>query len=270
VFLVNVPVGAAAIVLTALFVPESRAPRARRLDPVGQILVIVGLASITYAIIEGNRAGWTSPEIITRFCVSAASFAALASLTPEIALEIENELAKAIGPLAKVLVKKAIPRTVSAQGLRDLLAVSIPDATAREAFLKPRHASATVHSGLHGASGPLRSTGGSSFSRPISSTFSRPLRADMSRPLSTSATTSGTTSASSTSINVQNFNAELQAQLERALSQYIGPLAKTLVRKEAARQLTFMALIHALAQQIDRPDDRAKFLAVAQKMHGGR
>ncbi len=77
VFLVNVPVGAAAIVLTALFVPESRAPRARRLDPVGQILVIVGLASITYAIIEGNEAGWTSPEIIALFCVSAASFAAL-------------------------------------------------------------------------------------------------------------------------------------------------------------------------------------------------
>jgi len=77
VFLVNVPVGAAAIVLTALFVPESRAPRARRLDPVGQILVIVGLASITYAIIEGNGAGWTSPEIIALFCVSAASFATL-------------------------------------------------------------------------------------------------------------------------------------------------------------------------------------------------
>jgi hypothetical protein len=52
--------------------------------------------------------------------------------------EIETELAKLIGPLAKVLVKKAVPRTVSAQGLRDLLAVSIPDATAREAFVKPR------------------------------------------------------------------------------------------------------------------------------------
>lgn len=223
-----------------------------------------------YAVLDPNAAP-AAPMSRNMEFEHTASFAALASLTPEIALEIENELAKAIGPLAKVLVKKAIPRTVSAQGLRDLLAISIPDATAREAFLKPRHASATVNSGLHGASGPLRSTGGSSsYSRPISSTFSRPLRSDMSRPLSTSATTSGTTSASSTSINVQNFNAELQAQLERALSQHIGPLAKTLVRKEAARQLTFLALIHALAQQIDRPDDRAKFLAVAQKMHGGR
>ena len=36
VFLVNVPIGVAAIVLTALFVPESRAPHARRLDPVSR------------------------------------------------------------------------------------------------------------------------------------------------------------------------------------------------------------------------------------------
>ena len=77
VFLVNVPVGVVAIILTALFVPESRAPHARRLDPVGQILVIVGLASLTYAIIEGNQAGWTSPEIIGLFCVSALSLGTL-------------------------------------------------------------------------------------------------------------------------------------------------------------------------------------------------
>ena len=53
VFLVNVPVGVVAIVLTALFVPESRAPHPRRIDPVGQLLVIVALATLTYAIIEG-------------------------------------------------------------------------------------------------------------------------------------------------------------------------------------------------------------------------
>ena len=58
IFWVNIPVGIAAIVLCALFVPESRAPRARRPDPVGQVLLIVLLASLTYAIIEGpGRAG---------------------------------------------------------------------------------------------------------------------------------------------------------------------------------------------------------------------
>jgi EmrB/QacA subfamily drug resistance transporter len=77
VFFVNVPVGAAAIVLTALYVPESRAPKPRRLDPGGQILVIVALASLTYAIIEGPRHGWTSAEILALFIVSAGAFVAL-------------------------------------------------------------------------------------------------------------------------------------------------------------------------------------------------
>ena len=79
VFLVNLPVGVAAIVLTALFVPESRAPRARRLDPVGQALMIAGLACLTGAIIEGPRSGWGSPLILVLFAVAAGC---LASLVP--------------------------------------------------------------------------------------------------------------------------------------------------------------------------------------------
>jgi EmrB/QacA subfamily drug resistance transporter len=77
VFFVNVPIGAAAIALTALFVPESRASKPRRLDPVGQLLVIVALATLTYAIIEGPRSGWASPEILALFAVSLAGFAGL-------------------------------------------------------------------------------------------------------------------------------------------------------------------------------------------------
>jgi EmrB/QacA subfamily drug resistance transporter len=58
IFWVNVPIGLAAAVLTGLFVPESRAARARRIDPVGQVLVIIILGSLTYGIIEGPSAGW--------------------------------------------------------------------------------------------------------------------------------------------------------------------------------------------------------------------
>ncbi|MHB8492336.1 MAG: MFS transporter [Solirubrobacteraceae bacterium] len=77
VFLVNVPIGIGVIVLTALFVPESRAPRARRLDPVGQALVAVGLASLTYAIIEGGHHSFGSPAILALFCLSLMSLAGL-------------------------------------------------------------------------------------------------------------------------------------------------------------------------------------------------
>jgi EmrB/QacA subfamily drug resistance transporter len=76
IFWVNIPVGIAAIVLCALFVPESRAPRARRPDPVGQVLLIVLLASLTYAIIEGPGAGWGSALIIGLFALTVAAVAA--------------------------------------------------------------------------------------------------------------------------------------------------------------------------------------------------
>jgi EmrB/QacA subfamily drug resistance transporter len=75
VFWINLPVGALAIVLTLRFVQESRAPRARRLDPVGQVLIIAFLASLTYAIIEGARLGWASPTILGLFVVAALALA---------------------------------------------------------------------------------------------------------------------------------------------------------------------------------------------------
>ncbi|RSS28801.1 MFS transporter [Streptomyces sp. WAC08452] len=57
IFWVNLPVGLAALLLTLRFVPESRAPKARRPDPLGQLMVIVLFGSLTYAIIEAPNAG---------------------------------------------------------------------------------------------------------------------------------------------------------------------------------------------------------------------
>ncbi|MGB6581144.1 MAG: MFS transporter [Streptosporangiaceae bacterium] len=74
-FWVNIPVGLAAIALTARLVPESRAPRARRPDPVGQGLIIVMLGSLTYAIIEGPGLGWRSPVILALFAAAAGALA---------------------------------------------------------------------------------------------------------------------------------------------------------------------------------------------------
>jgi EmrB/QacA subfamily drug resistance transporter len=70
IFWINVPIGLAAVVLTALYVPESRARRARRIDPVGQALILVTLASLTYAIIEGPGAGWFSAQTIGTFALA--------------------------------------------------------------------------------------------------------------------------------------------------------------------------------------------------------
>ncbi len=82
IFWVNIPVGIAAFVLTALFVPESRAPHARRVDPVGQLLVIAVLASLTYAIIEGPSSGWTSARILGCFGLAVAALISLVVYEP--------------------------------------------------------------------------------------------------------------------------------------------------------------------------------------------
>jgi EmrB/QacA subfamily drug resistance transporter len=77
IFWINIPVGIAALVLTILFVPESRAPRPRRVDPVGELLVIVLLASLTYGIIESPSAGWLSAQSLGVFALAAAALACL-------------------------------------------------------------------------------------------------------------------------------------------------------------------------------------------------
>ena len=83
IFWINVPIGVAAVALTALFVPESKASRARPFDPAGQALVILALASLTYAVIEGPRRGWTSALIEGLFAVSAAALAGLLVYEPQ-------------------------------------------------------------------------------------------------------------------------------------------------------------------------------------------
>jgi hypothetical protein len=77
VFLVSVPLAVAAIALTARFVPESRAPRPRRLDPVGQALVIAALGGLTYATVEAGRVGFGAVGIVTAMVLALGWLAAL-------------------------------------------------------------------------------------------------------------------------------------------------------------------------------------------------
>jgi EmrB/QacA subfamily drug resistance transporter len=82
IFWINIPVGLAAIALTLRFIPESRAPRPRRFDPVGQALVIVMLASLTYGIIEAPGRGWSSAVIVAAFSASGVALLALLLYEP--------------------------------------------------------------------------------------------------------------------------------------------------------------------------------------------
>ncbi|WP_375503207.1 MFS transporter [uncultured Jatrophihabitans sp.] len=83
IFWVNIPIGLAALVLTALYVPESRAAHPRRPDPVGQLLIIALLAGSTFAIIESPRWGWTSPDTLVAGGIAVVALVALLAYEPQ-------------------------------------------------------------------------------------------------------------------------------------------------------------------------------------------
>jgi EmrB/QacA subfamily drug resistance transporter len=75
VFLVNIPVVAAALVGGYVLIPESRDPSAPRLDPVGAGLSVIGLVAVLWAVIEGPSHGWTSSEVVAAFVAGAVVLA---------------------------------------------------------------------------------------------------------------------------------------------------------------------------------------------------
>jgi EmrB/QacA subfamily drug resistance transporter len=76
IFLVNLPIVAAALVAGRWLVPESRDPAAPRLDVPGFALSTAGLTALVWAIIEAPARGWTDPVILAAFAFAAAVLAA--------------------------------------------------------------------------------------------------------------------------------------------------------------------------------------------------
>lgn len=74
IFYVNLPVGAAALLVLARVVPSPRRPMP--FDWLGQVTAVLALASLSYGIIEGAELGYGTPEILTLFAVCLASLAA--------------------------------------------------------------------------------------------------------------------------------------------------------------------------------------------------
>lgn len=69
VFWVNVPIGIVSFWLATRYIPESRSAKPRKMDPLGQILVILIMGCSTYAIIQGPTDGWLSAPILS--CLAA-------------------------------------------------------------------------------------------------------------------------------------------------------------------------------------------------------
>ncbi|MBV9513183.1 MAG: MFS transporter [Mycobacteriaceae bacterium] len=76
VFWINLPICVAAIVLTAVFVPESRSSTMRDLDPIGQGLAVTFLFGVVFVLIQGPELGWTSVLALVISAVAIGAFAA--------------------------------------------------------------------------------------------------------------------------------------------------------------------------------------------------
>ena len=81
IFFINVPVGALAIVVSQFAIRESRdTSREQSIDVPGLLTSAGFLFSLSYALVEGNRHGWTSPEILGLFAASVILLAAFVVL----------------------------------------------------------------------------------------------------------------------------------------------------------------------------------------------
>lgn len=75
IFYVNLLMGALVLFLTLCYVEESCNERARRFDLSGQLLFIVAVGALVYAVIEGPQIGWTSVQTIVMLWTAAVGCA---------------------------------------------------------------------------------------------------------------------------------------------------------------------------------------------------
>lgn len=117
VFWVNVPVIVAVLVLTAAFVPESRAQQPRRLDVPGQLLLAIVVGGAVALLIEGPRIGWISTGAMIGYAVVAAALAAFVRteslrLEPLIDLQLFRRRPFSAAVLGAVVVFVALNATL--------------------------------------------------------------------------------------------------------------------------------------------------------------
>jgi EmrB/QacA subfamily drug resistance transporter len=75
IFLVNIPVGVIGVILALRIVPESKNPTAvETLDLPGVGLISASLFCLTFALVEGQKYGWTSAVILGLFAAAAVAF----------------------------------------------------------------------------------------------------------------------------------------------------------------------------------------------------
>ena len=157
---------------------------------------------------------------------------AAAGLSTELLLVVEQRLAALIGPVAKVLVRKAAAKTTDIEELYTILAAKLTSERDRKAFLAKRTEPASRGAGA----------------------------------TSSPAAPAQSVSATALPISSEPSDEITPAAVEHAgqiLTQYLGPIAKVLARKDAKRAATLRDLYELLAEHVPDPAERQRFLSMA-------
>ena len=77
IFYVNVPLGIIGIFATLRLLHEPKRARRGRFDPIGALLLTIGLASITLGLSFGQEWGWSSPQLIASLVIGVVALVAL-------------------------------------------------------------------------------------------------------------------------------------------------------------------------------------------------
>ena len=73
IFVINIPIGVLVLFSSARHVPESKDPNAGgRVDLPGAAMAVVGLAGVTFALIEGPALGWSDPAVLAMLAAGIA------------------------------------------------------------------------------------------------------------------------------------------------------------------------------------------------------
>ncbi|MBC7731789.1 MAG: serine/threonine protein kinase [Bacteriovorax sp.] len=145
------------------------------------------------------------------------------TLPPHTLVEIEASLTRAIGPLAKQLVRKAASEAHSVDAFFAALSENLPSGEEREAFL------ARIR---------RLDVGDSANLAPLAEQSGPPVAPALAAV----------------------FDAALLARCEKQLAQHVGPLARVLIKRAANDSGNVAELMHKLAEQIDSEPERKAFL----------
>ena len=149
---------------------------------------------------------------------------ASAPIDPGVLKDIESELAKRIGPLASVLLKKAVKTQMTLDGVIEQVAKEIDDDTERTRFTK------RVRGNTQPPSSPSRRAGQTEVA---------------------------------TQLAAARFDMAILERAEKRLAQHIGAIARVIVKKAAMKARDEGELYLIIADEIEDSADRKAFIKKA-------